>query len=65
MDNKKKKYRKEYYEKNKSKLIDYGKRYYNDRNNPTVIITITRGHFSLYFDWVLFFLTYYIIVCIV
>ena len=50
MDNKKKKYRKEYYEKNKSKLIDYGKRYYNDRNNPTVIIKITRGHFSLYFD---------------
>ena len=47
---KKTKYRKEYYERNKEKLIYYGKRYYNDRNNPTVAITITRGHFILYFD---------------
>ena len=47
---KKTKYRKEYYERNKEKLIYYGKRYYNDRNNPTVSITITRGHFILYFD---------------
>ena len=50
MDDKKKIYRKTYYEKNKSKLIDYGKKYYNDRNNPTVIITITHGHYTLYFD---------------
>ena len=47
---KKTKYRKEYYERNKEKLIYYGKHYYNDRNNPTVVITITRGHFILYFD---------------
>ncbi len=47
---KKTKYRKEYYERNKEKLIDYGKRFHNDRNNPTVVITITRGYFILYFD---------------
>ena len=47
---KKTKYRKEYYERNKEKLIYYDKRYYNDRNNPTIVITITRGQFILYFD---------------
>ena len=50
MEDKKTKYRKNYYEKNKSKLIDYGKKYYCDKKNPTVIITITHGHFVLYFD---------------
>jgi hypothetical protein len=54
MDDKKKIYRRTYYEKNKGKLIEYGKKYYNDRNNPTVIITITHGHYTLYFDWVYF-----------
>ena len=50
MDDKKKIYRKNYYEKNKDKLIDYGKNYYNNRQNPTVVVTITHGHFVLYFD---------------
>ncbi len=50
MDDKKKIYRKTYYSKNKEKLIEYGKNYYCDEKNPTVIITITHGHFVLYFD---------------
>ena len=44
MDDKKTKYRKEYYLKNKEKLIEYGKKYY------TVEITIVKGHVTLYFD---------------
>ena len=44
------KYRKDYYMKNKSKLIEYGKKYYMDRIYPTVEITIIKGNFILYFD---------------
>ncbi len=47
MEDTKKIYRRTYYEKNKGNLIEYGKKHYNDRNTPTVIITIT--HFVLYF----------------
>ena len=50
MDDKKKIYRRTYYENNKGKLIEYGKMYYCDKKNPTVIITITHGHYTLYFD---------------
>jgi len=50
MDDKKTKYRKEYYLKNKEKLINYGKRYYNERIYPKVEITIVKGEFRLIFD---------------
>ena len=50
MDDKKTKYRKEYYLKNKEKLIKYGKKYYMDRIYPTVEIEIIKGHVTLYFD---------------
>ena len=44
------KYRKEYYLKNKEKLIEYGKKYYFNRTNPSVEIEIIKGEFRLYFD---------------
>ena len=50
MDDKKTKYRKEYYLKNKGKLIDYGKNYYLNRINPAVEISIIKGEFRLFFD---------------
>jgi len=50
MDDKKTKYRREYYLKNKEKLINYGKRYYNERIYPKVEITIVKGEFRLIFD---------------
>ncbi len=50
MDDKKTKYRKEYYLKNKVKLIEYGKKYCMDRIYPTVEIEIIKGHVILYFD---------------
>ena len=50
MEDKKTKYRKIYYEKNKSKLIEYGKCYYSNKKNPTVVVSIIKGHFVLYFD---------------
>ena len=50
MDDKKTKYRKEYYLKNKSKLTEYGKKYYMDRIYPTVEIEIIRGNFTLFFE---------------
>ena len=37
------KYRKEYYLKNKNKLIEYGKKYYFNRINPAVEIEIIKG----------------------
>jgi hypothetical protein len=50
MDDKKTKYRKEYYLKNKEKLIEYGKKYHMDRIYPTVEIEVKHGDFILYFD---------------
>ena len=50
MDDKKTKYRKEYYLKNKEKLIEYGKKYYNERIYPVVEISIIKGNFTLFFD---------------
>ncbi len=50
MDERKINYRKEYYLKNKEKLIEYGKKYYMDRIYPTVEITIVKGNFWLFFD---------------
>ena len=50
MDDKKTKYRKEYYLKNKGKLIDYGKKYYFNRINPAVEIEIIKGNFTLFFN---------------
>ena len=50
MDERKINYRKEYYLKNKNKLIEYGKKYYLTRINPTVEIEIIKGHVTLYFD---------------
>ncbi len=47
MDDKKTKYRKEYYLKNKDKLIEYGKKYYFDRMYPTVEISIMKGHYTI------------------
>ena len=44
------KYRKEYYQLNKEKLINYGKKYYMDRIYPTVEIEIIRGNFTLFFE---------------
>ena len=44
------KYRKEYYLKNKNKLIEYGKKYYLTRINPAVEIEIIKGQFRLFFD---------------
>ena len=44
------KYRKEYYLKNKNKLIEYGKKYYLTRINPAVEIEIIKGNFTLFFD---------------
>ena len=44
------KYRKNYYLKNKEKLIDYGKKYYFNRINPSVEIEIIKGEFRLFFD---------------
>jgi hypothetical protein len=49
MDDKKTKYRKEYYLK-KKKLIEYGKKYYNERIYPKVEIEVKNGDFVLYFD---------------
>ena len=63
MDDKKTKYRKEYYLKNKEKLIEYGKKYYMDRIYPTVEITIVKGHVTLYFDRIIFLTIYYKNVC--
>ena len=50
MDDKKTKYRKEYYLKNKEKLIEYGKKYYNERSYPKVEIEVKNGKFTLFFD---------------
>ncbi len=50
MDDKKTKYRKEYYLKNKEKLIENGKKYYNERICPKVDIEVKHGEFALYFD---------------
>jgi hypothetical protein len=50
MDDKKTKYRKEYYLKNKEKLIEYGKKYYMDRIYPLVEIEVKHGDFRLFFD---------------
>jgi hypothetical protein len=50
MDDKKTKYRKEYYLKNKEKLIEYGKKYYFERIYPTVEISIVKRYYILYFD---------------
>jgi hypothetical protein len=50
MEERKINYRKEYYLKNKSKLIEYGKKYYLTRINPTVEIEVKHGDFILYFD---------------
>ena len=44
------KYRKEYYLKNKNKLIEYGKKYYLTRINPAVEIEIIKGNITLFFD---------------
>ena len=54
MDDKKTKYRKEYHLKNKEKLIEYGKKYYLTRINPTVEITIVHGEFILFLDKIIF-----------
>ena len=50
MDDKKTKYRKEYYLKNKEKLIEYSKKYYMDIIYPTVEIELKHGDFVIYFD---------------
>ena len=50
MDDKKIIYRKEYYLKNKEKLIDYGKKYYLTRINPAVEIVVKHGNFTLFFN---------------
>ena len=50
MDDKKTKYRKEYYLKNKEKLIEYGKKYYHERIYPKVEIEVRHGDFVLHFD---------------
>ncbi len=49
MDDKKTEYRKEYYLKNKEKLIEYGKKHYNEGIYPKVEISIIKGNFMLYF----------------
>ena len=54
MDDKKTKYWKEYYLQNKEKLIEYGKKYYNERIYPNVEIEVKHGDFVLYFDKGLF-----------
>jgi hypothetical protein len=36
--------------KNKEKLIEYGKKYYNERIYPKVQIQVKHGNFVLYFD---------------
>ncbi len=50
MDDKKTKYRKEYYLKNKEKLIEYDKKYYFNRIYPKVDISIIKGNFILYLN---------------
>ena len=50
MDDKKTKYRKEYYLKNKEKLIEYGKKYNNQRIYPKVEIEVKHGDIRLFFD---------------
>ena len=45
-----KKYRKEYYSKNKEKLIEYGKKYYNERIYLKVEIEVKHGDSRPYFD---------------
>ena len=42
------KYRKNYYLKNKNKLIEYGKKYYLTRINPVVEIEIIKGEFRCF-----------------
>jgi hypothetical protein len=44
------KYRKEYYLKNKEKLIEHGKKYYNERIYPKVENEVKHGDFVLHFD---------------
>ena len=46
MDDKKTKYWKEYYLKNMEKLIEYGKKYYNERIYPNVEIEVKQGNLS-------------------
>ena len=46
MDYEKTKYRKEYFLKNKEKLLEY----YNERIYPKVEISIIKGNFILYFN---------------
>ena len=43
MNDKKTKYRKEHYLKNKEKLIEYGKKYYNEPIYPKVEIEVKHG----------------------
>ena len=50
MDDKKTKYRKEYYLKNKETLIEHVKKYYNEQIYPSVEIEVKHGDFVLYFD---------------
>ncbi len=50
MDDKKTKYRKEYYLENKEKLIEYGKKNYNEWIYPKVEISMIKGNFILYFN---------------
>ena len=50
MDDKKTKYRKVYYLKNKEKLTEYGKKYHHERICPKVEIQVKHGDFVLYFD---------------
>jgi hypothetical protein len=44
------KYRREFYLKNKAKLIEYGKKYYNEWIYPKVEMSIIKGNFILYVD---------------
>ena len=50
MDDKKTKYRREYYLRKKEKLINYVKKYYNERIYPKVEIEVKHGEFTLFFD---------------
>ncbi len=50
MHDKNTKYRKDYYLKNKEKLIEYGKKYNDERIYPKVEIEVKHGNFVLYFD---------------
>lgn len=50
MEEKKKSYNKERYEKNKTEILEYKRNRYKTKNNIIIDIKINKGNFILYFN---------------